>query len=90
MAVPTAAGIAFRRSTSSSISTSSPESATASVAGVSAANTADVHRAGAPHQVLGVGAVALIAQAVGRKDQAGANVVFNQSVLLAFSARPSR
>ena len=35
-------------------------------------------------QVLGVGAVALIAQAVGRKDQADANVVFNQSVLLAF------
>src|SRR5262249_60179 len=34
-------------------------------------------------QVLGVGAVALIAQAVGRKDHADANVVFNQSVLLA-------
>ena len=35
-------------------------------------------------QVLGVGAVALIAQAVGRKDQADANLVFNQSVLFAF------
>jgi putative MATE family efflux protein len=35
-------------------------------------------------QVLGVGAVALIAQAVGRKDRTDANVVFNQSVLLAF------
>jgi len=35
-------------------------------------------------QVLGVGAVALIAQAVGRKDRADANLVFNQSVLLAF------
>ena len=34
-------------------------------------------------QVLGVGAVALIAQAVGRKDRTDANVVFNQSVLLA-------
>jgi putative MATE family efflux protein len=34
-------------------------------------------------QVLGVGAVALIAQAVGRRDQADANLVFNQSVLFA-------
>ncbi len=31
-------------------------------------------------QVLGVGTVALIAQAVGRKDQADAKLVFNQSV----------
>ena len=36
-------------------------------------------------QVLGVGTVALIAQAVGRKDQAGANLVFNQSSVLAFA-----
>src|SRR5690606_33185439 len=34
-------------------------------------------------QVLAVGAVALIAQAVGRKDRAGANLVFNQSLVLA-------
>jgi Na+-driven multidrug efflux pump len=34
-------------------------------------------------QVLGVGAVALIAQAVGRRDRADANLVFNQSVLFA-------
>jgi putative MATE family efflux protein len=34
-------------------------------------------------QVLGVGAVALIAQAVGRKDAADANLVFNQSLLMA-------
>ncbi|MBO9664121.1 MATE family efflux transporter [Dokdonella sp.] len=34
-------------------------------------------------QVLGVGAMALIAQAVGRKDRADANLVFNQSLLLA-------
>jgi putative MATE family efflux protein len=34
-------------------------------------------------QVLGVGAMALIAQAVGRKDQADANLAFNQSLLLA-------
>ena len=34
-------------------------------------------------QVLGVGTVALIAQAVGRKDQADASLVFNQSLSLA-------
>ncbi len=34
-------------------------------------------------QVLGVGTVALIAQAVGRKDAADANLVFNQSLALA-------
>jgi len=33
-------------------------------------------------QVLGVSAVALISQAVGRKDQAEANLVFNQSLVL--------
>jgi Na+-driven multidrug efflux pump len=33
-------------------------------------------------QVLGIGSVALIAQAVGRKDRAGATLVFNQSLLL--------
>lgn len=36
-------------------------------------------------QVLGVGTVALIAQAVGRKDQQGANLVFNQSSVLALA-----
>ncbi|GAA0708859.1 MATE family efflux transporter [Dokdonella soli] len=34
-------------------------------------------------QVLGVGTMALIAQAVGRKDPADANLVFNQSLLIA-------
>jgi len=34
-------------------------------------------------QVLGVGTVTLIAQAVGRKDQADANLVFNQSLAIA-------
>lgn len=34
-------------------------------------------------QVLGVGTMALIAQAAGRKDQADANLVFNQSLLIA-------
>lgn len=33
-------------------------------------------------QVLGVGTVALVSHAAGRKDQADANLVFNQSVLL--------
>jgi len=34
-------------------------------------------------QMLGVGTVALISHAVGRKDQADANLIFNQSLLLA-------
>lgn len=33
-------------------------------------------------QVLGVGTVALVSQAVGRKDQPGANLIFNQSIVL--------
>src|SRR5579859_1436242 len=33
-------------------------------------------------QMLGVGTVALVAHAAGRKDQPEANLVFNQSVLL--------
>jgi len=37
-------------------------------------------------QVLGVGTMALIAQAAGRKDQADANLVFNQSLVLAMIA----
>ncbi len=36
-------------------------------------------------QMVGVGTVALIAQAVGRKDQADANHVFNQSVVLSIA-----
>src|SRR5688572_18089705 len=55
----------------------------AAVAGVSAAGTL-MFVIMALTQVLGVGAVALIAQAVGRKDQADANLVFNQSLVLAF------
>jgi putative MATE family efflux protein len=34
-------------------------------------------------QVLGVGTMALISHAVGRKDQADANLIFNQSLLMA-------
>lgn len=51
------------------------------VAGVSAAGNAAFIILGLT-QVLGVGTVALISQAVGRKDPAEANLIFNQSLLL--------
>ncbi|MFT4121098.1 MATE family efflux transporter [Bradyrhizobium sp.] len=54
----------------------------AAVAGVAAAGNAGF-LVNALMQVLGVGAVALIAHAVGRKDRGDANLVFNQSVTLA-------
>jgi putative MATE family efflux protein len=54
----------------------------AAVAGVGAAGTL-MFVIMALTQVLGVGAVALIAQAVGRRDRVDANLVFNQSVLFA-------
>jgi putative MATE family efflux protein len=53
----------------------------AAIAGVSiAGNVAFVILA--LTQMLGIGTVALVSQAAGRKDQAEANAVFNQSVLL--------
>ena len=54
----------------------------AAVAGVSTAGNA-MFIILALTQVLGVGTVALIAHAVGRKDQADANLIFNQSLLIA-------
>lgn len=54
----------------------------AAIAGVGAAGTL-MFVVLALTQVLGVGAVALISQAVGRKDQTDANLVFNQSLVLA-------
>lgn len=54
----------------------------AAIAGVSAAGTI-TFVVMALTQMLGVGTVTLIAHAVGRKDQADANLVFNQSLLLA-------
>jgi putative MATE family efflux protein len=54
----------------------------ASLAGVGAAGTV-MFIVMSLTQVLGVGAVALISQAVGRKDRDAANVVFNQSIVLA-------
>jgi Na+-driven multidrug efflux pump len=53
----------------------------AAVAGVSAAGNAGF-LINALMQVLGVGTVALIAHAVGRKDRADAHLVFNQSLCL--------
>jgi putative MATE family efflux protein len=53
----------------------------AAVAGVSTAGNVQFIIM-AVTQVLGVGTMALIAQAVGRKDQTDANLVFNQSLLL--------
>ncbi len=55
------------------------------VAGVGAAmNLTMLVMAGS--QLIGVGAVALIAQAVGRRDGADANLVFNQAVGIALAA----
>jgi len=54
----------------------------AAIAGVSAAGNA-MFVVFALTQMLGVGAVALISQAVGRNDRADANHVFNQSIALA-------
>ena len=53
----------------------------AAIAGVSTAGTVTFVMM-AVTQMLGVGTVALVAQAVGRKDQAEANLIFNQSVVL--------
>ena len=53
----------------------------AAIAGVSSAGTAEFVIL-ALTQMLGVGTVALVAHAAGAKDQAQANLVFNQSVLL--------
>ena len=53
----------------------------AAIAGVSTAGTA-MFVILALTQMLGVGTVALVSHAVGRKDQPEANLVFNQSVVL--------
>ena len=53
----------------------------AAIAGVSSAGTVSFVIL-ALTQMLGVGTVALVSHAAGRKDQAQANLVFNQSVLL--------
>jgi putative MATE family efflux protein len=53
----------------------------AAIAGVSTAGTVTFVLM-ALTQMLGVGTVALVAQAVGRKDRTEANLIFNQSVVL--------
>ena len=53
----------------------------AAVAGVAAAGNAGF-LVNALMQVLGVGTVALIAHAVGRKDRPDANLIFNQAIVL--------
>jgi len=53
----------------------------AAIAGVSSAGTASFVIL-ALTQMLGVGTVALVSHAVGRKAQSAANLIFNQSVLL--------
>jgi putative MATE family efflux protein len=53
----------------------------AAIAGVSSAGTVAFVIL-ALTQMLGVGTLALVSHAVGRKDQGGANLIFNQSVLL--------
>lgn len=58
------------------------ELGSAATAGVNAAGNA-IFIITALTQVLGVGTAALVAHAAGRKDQADANVVLNQSMLLA-------
>jgi putative MATE family efflux protein len=55
----------------------------AAIAGVSAAGNVMFIIIGLT-QVLGVGTVALISHAVGRKDQPAANLIFNQSIVLSF------
>ncbi|WP_025034520.1 MATE family efflux transporter [Bradyrhizobium sp. DOA9] len=57
----------------------------AAVAGVAAAGNAGF-LVNALMQVLGVGTVALIAHAVGRKDRADANLIFNQAIVLSVLA----
>ena len=54
----------------------------AAIAGVSAAGTVQFIVM-ALTQILGVGTMALIAHAIGRKDRADANLIFNQSLVLA-------
>src|SRR5216684_1928978 len=65
------------------------------VAGLGDAAIAGVGAAGnvmfvvfAVTQVLGVGTVTLISHAAGRKDQADANLIFNQSLALGFFGGP--
>lgn len=82
LAVPTAAGMLFQTLYYFVDLYFVAELGDAAVAGVSAAGNV-MFIIMALTQVLGVGTVALISHAVGRKDQEDANLVFNQSLLIA-------
>jgi putative MATE family efflux protein len=82
LAVPTAAGMLFQTLYYFVDLYFVAELGDAAVAGVSAAGNV-MFIILALTQVLGVGTVALISHAVGRKDQQDANLVFNQSLLIA-------
>lgn len=82
MAVPTAAGMLFQTLYYFVDLYFVAGLGDAAVAGVSAAGNV-MFIILALTQVLGVGTVALISHAVGRKDQPDANLIFNQSLLIA-------
>jgi putative MATE family efflux protein len=82
MALPTAAGMLFQTLYYFIDLYFVARLGDAAVAGVSAAGNA-MFIVLALTQVLGVGTVALISHAVGRKDQQDATLIFNQSLLLA-------
>ena len=82
MAVPTAAGMLFQTLYYFVDLYFVAGLGDAAVAGVSAAGNV-MFIILALTQVLGVGSMALISHAVGRKDQEEANLVFNQSLLIA-------
>ena len=82
LAVPTAAGMLFQTLYYFVDLYFVAELGDAAVAGVSAAGNV-MFILMALTQVLGVGTMALISHAVGRKDQQDANLVFNQSLLIA-------
>jgi putative MATE family efflux protein len=81
MAVPTAAGMLFQTLYYFVDLYFVSGLGDAAVAGVSSAGNV-MFIVLALTQVLGVGSVALISQAVGRKDQQDANLIFNQSLLI--------
>lgn len=82
LAVPTAAGMLFQTLYFFVDLYFVAELGDAAVAGVSAAGNV-MFIVMALTQVLGVGTVALISHAVGRNDRQDANLVFNQSLLIA-------
>src|SRR5258708_19688574 len=85
MAVPTVAGLPLQASVFLVCLYCVGRLGDAAIAGVGSAGNLSFLVL-ALSQVLGVGTVALISQAVGRKEQEAANLVFNQSMLLGVTA----